>query len=112
MKTDEDRVVAFDWVSDPKDPTAVLVTSTGHTIKHTPLSDIPKKGRAGQGVATQIMRSGENSIISAYTGSGAVACTTTKAHAGISLPEPAKRSSRGTECTSKVILGAREVVTM
>lgn len=112
LKTNEDRVVAFDWVPDPKSPDAVLVTSTGHTIKHTPLSDIPKKGRAGQGVATQIMRSGENSIISAYTGSGAVACTTTKAHAGISLPEPAKRSSRGTECTSKVILGAREVVTM
>lgn len=70
----------------------VLVTSTGKSIKVTPLSEYPAKGRGTQGVRCHKFLSGEDSLASAYVGNNPKR-TDKKAD----LPKPAGRDASGTK---------------
>lgn len=105
LKSPDDEVVAFGWTPDVA--SSILVTSSGKTLKATPLSDIPDKGRGGMGVATQIFRSGESEITSAYIGTNPISCVENNGKfKTIPAPAATKRSSRGTECGFSVVTGS------
>ena len=106
LKDPNDYVVAFNWISDPYDEMNMIVTVSDATIKQTPLSEIPRKGRGGQGVATQLFKKTETGIIKAHVGTSPVLCKATGVHKVVQLPAPIKRSARGTDFTEQVMVGA------
>lgn len=109
LKSDDDKVVSFGWISSIKDPSVTLITYTGVTIKNTSITDIPTKGRGGMGVATQSFKRGETHIESAYIGKNSVACVSSSPYNVVSLPPIVKRVARGVEFNIGVYLGTSDL---
>jgi len=112
LKNDKDEVIHFGWLASVKDPECVLLTYSGHTIKRTSILDIPTKGKAGMGVATQLFKKGEDSLITAYAGYDASVAATAKTNQVVSLPPIIKRSARGVDFGIDVAFGSSHVSPM
>lgn len=108
LKGDKDEVIHFGWIDSAKNPDNMLVTYSGVTIKTTLISEIPTKNKGGMGVATQIFKTGENSLKTAYAGLKVTACSSKSTHNTISVPPVLKRSARGVDFNIDVILGTLE----
>lgn len=70
---------------------ALLITSTGKTIKATVLSEYPAKGRGTQGVRCHKFLAGEDKLSLAYIG------VTPQRSDGKALPKPVGRDASGTK---------------
>lgn len=112
LKADNDKIIHFSLVEDLKKPENTLVTYSGITLKRTPLSDIPTKGRGGMGVATQLFKNNETELKQAYAGSHAVASIDNKTHNTVTLPPLVKRSTRGVDFNMNINLGSSEIISM
>lgn len=89
IKLVKDSRVIDAFVCDEED---VLVTNTGKSLKVTPVSKYPVKGRGAQGVRCHKFLSGENELIGAYIGS-----SPKRIDRKASLPSPAARDASGTK---------------
>lgn len=112
LKGDDDAVIYFGWLSSIKDPENVLLTYSGHTIKRTSILDIPTKGKGGMGVATQLFKKEESSLIAAYVGNGTALAATEKTNQVVTLPPIVKRSTRGVDFKIDVTFGSSSIQAM
>jgi len=112
LKGDKDEVIHFGLINDIKNSDNMLVTYSGITIKSTLISEIPTKNKGGMGVATQIFKSGETELKTAYAGLNVATCVNKSTHNTISVPPVQKRSARGTDFNIDIILGTSEPVIM
>lgn len=104
LKSDDDRVIAFGLVDSPKE--TVIVSEGSRTLKVTPVTEIPVKGKGGMGVALHRTKANEKDTLkSAFVGSNAVV---TMGNTGnvLTLPAISKRALTGTELDIKVDYGA------
>lgn len=88
IKLAQDAKLIDAFVANDKD---ILVTKTDSTIKNTPLSEYPTKGRGTQGVRCHKFLSGETALTAAYVGSSP------KRSDKKSLPKIAARDASGTK---------------
>lgn len=70
----------------------LVVTSTGNSLKVTPLSEYPTKGRGTQGVRCHKFLSGETELVNAYIGNAP-----RRVDKKAALPKPAGRDASGTK---------------
>lgn len=89
IKLVKDAKIVGGFVSDESD---ILVTNTGKSIKVTPLSEYPAKGRGTQGVRCHKLLAGESSLIGAYVGNNPK-----RTDKKTALPKPAGRDASGTK---------------
>lgn len=90
IKLVKDAKIINSFVSDESD---LLITSTGKSLKTTPLSEYPAKGRGTQGVRCHKFLSGETALTAAYVGHAP------KRSDNKALPKPAGRDASGTKQT-------------
>lgn len=100
-----DEVMFFDWVSDIKSKTAFVFTQATKTMKMTPLSDIPLKGKGSQGFVIHKFRVGESTILNAYAGENLIA-TPEGLKMVITTPSATKRGASGEPFTMKTVVGS------
>lgn len=112
LRGDDDAVIHFAWVNDVKTPTSSLVTVTNATVKRTPLSDIPPKGKGSMGVDTQIFRKDETGVVAAFAGTNPVSVPAKGAKTVVGMPPLVKRSSRGVDVPTALFLGSSDVTVM
>lgn len=112
LKTDKDSVIFFGWIDSLKEADNVVMTYSGKTLKRTPISEIPTKGKGGMGVATQLFRPDENGLHKAFVGASTALCVNNTTHNVVSLPPLIKRSARGVEFPMDVIMGSSKTKTM
>lgn len=89
------KIISFNWVSSQS--TAFILSQTEKTLKMTPLSEIPLKGKGGQGMILQKFNKGETSLINAWTGVNPI-ITVKNEKKIVQLPMLSKRATAGVPC--------------
>jgi DNA gyrase subunit A len=112
MKLKEgEKVISFGLIESVKGTDNMVLSQTGHTIKLTPISEIPVKGKGGMGVALHLFKKGETKLTQAFAGPAPAIALEGLLNA-VSLPQAAKRSARGQDFTLGTNFGSLEVSPM
>lgn len=104
LKSDADRIIGFGLVEKPNE--YFIISEGSKTIKVTPVTEIPVKGKGGLGVALHKPKSNERPrLVNAFVGSDLIMTMAGTPNA-LSLPPNSKRAVAGNELEMRVIYGS------
>jgi len=103
LKDTKDEVISFEWVRNIKDPNTLIVSKANNSLKLTPVSEIPRKGKAGMGVLLHGFAKGETNLDNVYIGESPL--ITLDDGSIVSSPPTTKRAARGTPFNLGVVFG-------
>lgn len=104
LKGDDDRVVGFGWIKTAKN--AVVISTSGKTIKLTDLAEVAPKGRGAQGVALHALEKNETGLTSAYAApADTLVSAVTEIGAVINTPAVTPRAKKGIPVPGDVNFG-------
>lgn len=109
MIDESDAVVGFSWVDNPSETPLFVVSQGNLTLKLTPLSEIPPKGRGAQGVALHKFKKNETKLLHAAVATSPVIAVSGMNNA-ISSPPISKRATTGVDFTIDTVIGNSTVV--
>ncbi len=108
---DGENVVFFGWVPSLKTVETMVISQSQGTLKVTPLSDVPPKGKGSQGVALHKFKRDETSLTHAYVGENLILGMVGLNNA-IQLPTASRRAVVGVDFTIDSVMGVSSVTTM
>lgn len=104
LKSDADKIIGFGLVEKPTDYS--IISEGSKTIKVTPVTEVPVKGKGGLGVVLHKLKANERATLSnAFVGSDLVLTMAGTPNA-LSLPPITKRAVTGNELEMRVVYGS------
>lgn len=104
LKSDAEKVIGFGLVEKPGDYS--IVSEGTKTIKVTPVTEVPVKGKGGLGVVLHRLKANEKPVLSnAFVGSDLIMTMAGTPNA-LSLTPSSKRALTGTELEMRVVYGS------
>lgn len=104
MKSEDDKVLAFALVENPKE-TSIISEGT-KTIKVTPVTEIPVKGKGGLGVALHRLKANEKDKLKDVFIGQDLTMVMSNTPSVLSLPPISKRAVTGSELNMRVTYGS------
>lgn len=104
LKDDSEKILGFTVVEKPTD--YFIISEGSKTIKVTPVTEVPVKGKGGMGVALHRLKANEKKqLVNAFIGSDLIMAMAGTPNA-LSLPPSSKRSLTGSELDMRVVYGS------
>jgi len=104
LKSDAEKIIGFGLVEKPTESS--IISEGSKTIKVTPVTEVPVKGKGGQGVVLHKLKANEkNQLTGAFVGSDLVMAMANTPNA-LSLPPVSKRAVTGNELEMRVQYGS------
>lgn len=104
LKSDAERIIGFGLVEKPTEYS--IISEGSKTIKVTPVTEIPVKGKGGQGVVLHKLKANEKNLLAnAFVGSDLIMAMANTPNA-LSLPPSSKRAVTGNELEMRVQYGS------
>lgn len=101
-------VVYFGLINDLKADNLMILSQGNHSLKLTPIGEIPLKGKGAQGVALHKFKPNETKLVNAFVGNNIIVGAE-RLNNSIMLPPASKRATLGVDFNIPTLMGSHQV---